>query len=266
MTAPRITAIGSGKGGTGKTLIAVSLAHALAHRGERILLCDADLGLSNAAVHLGLEDGGDFASVFSGDCAVEDAVVPVLGGIDKRGGFDLLSAPAGVGTFANATPDDAKRLMITLRATKNYDRILLDLGAGIDATTMAFASSADETLLIMTPDPASLTDAYAFAKLLFRATPSRMPLVLVNMAGTENEAHRTFDALATTARAFLKSEPEYLGGIPRDPKAGDAVRRQCHLLTLHPQAPSSCAIETIARKIQGRSQPRPQPATRAGFR
>jgi len=266
MRSPRITAIGSGKGGTGKTLIAVSLAHALAHRGERVLLCDADLGLSNATVHLGLEDGGDFASVFCGDCAVDDAIVPVLGGIDARGGFDLLSAPAGAGTFANATPEDAGRLLITLRAATNYDRILLDLGAGIDATTMAFASSADETILVMTPDPAALTDAYAFTKLLVRAAPSRSPMVLVNMAGSENEALRTFDALATTAQAFLKIAPEYLGGIPRDSKAGEAVRRQCHLLTLYPQAPASRAIETIARQIQDRIASRPVPASRTGIR
>ena len=249
---PHLTAIGSGKGGTGKTLIAISLAHALAHAGERVLLCDADLGLSNAAVHLGLDDGGNLPCVLAGDCAVADAVVPVLGGTATRGGFDLLSAPAGSGTLANATADDARRLLITLRAAQAYDRIILDLGAGVDDTTMMFASAADETLLVMTPDPAALTDAYAFSKLMLRNASNAKPLVLVNMAANDAEARRTFDALAATSRTFLKSEPDYLGGIPRDPKAVEAVRRQCHLLTLYPQATASRAIESAALQLQDR--------------
>jgi flagellar biosynthesis protein FlhG len=263
-TAPHITAIGSGKGGTGKTLMAVSLAHALAHAGERILLCDTDLGLSNAAVHLGLDDGGNLPSVLAGNCAVVDAVVPVLGG--TRGGFDLLSAPAGSGSLANATAEDARRLLITLRATHVYDRIILDLGAGVSDTTMMFASAADEAILVMTPDPAALTDAYAFLKLMLRNASTATPLVLVNLAATDGEARRTYDALAATARTFLKSEPDYLGGIPRDAKAGEAVRRQCHLLTLYPQAPASCAIESTARQLHARIAPDPVPVLRAGLR
>ncbi|HSC60634.1 MAG TPA: P-loop NTPase [Rhizomicrobium sp.] len=266
MNTPRITAIGSGKGGTGKTLIAVSLAHALAHEGERILLCDADLGLSNAAVHLGLDDGGNLPSVMRGECTVADAIVPVLGGSSKRGGFDLLSAPAGSGAFANSGKEDARRLLIALSAVDGYDRILLDLGAGVDGTTMMFAAAADETILVMTPDPSALTDAYAFTKLLHRADSSRLPLVLVNVALNETEAQKSFDALSATARAFLKCELTYLGGIPHDPKANEAVRRQCHLLTLYPQAAASRAIETVARALHDQMPQKPSPVLRASIR
>ena len=266
MNTPRITAIGSGKGGTGKTLIAVSLAHALAHEGERILLCDADLGLSNAAVHLGLDDGGNLPSVMRGECTVADAIVPVLGGSSKRGGFDLHSAPAGSGTFANSGKEDARRLLIALSAADGYDRILLDLGAGVDGTTMMFAAAADETILVMTPDPSALTDAYAFTKLLHRADSSRLPLVLVNVALNETEAQKSFDALSATARAFLKCELTYLGGIPHDPKANEAVRRQCHLLTLYPQAAASRAIETVARALHDQMPQKPSPVLRASMR
>ena len=266
MNGPRITAIGSGKGGTGKTLIAVSLAHALAHEGEKILLCDADLGLSNAAVHLGLDNGGDLPAVMRGDCSVADATVPVLGGTARRGGFDLLSAPAGSGALANSSKDDARRLLIALSAADNYDRILLDLGAGVDSTTMMFAAAADEAVLVMTPDPAALTDAYAFTKLLHRADSAHLPLALVNLATNDKEAEKSFDALAATTRAFLKCELEYLGGVPRDAKAADAVRRQCHLLTLHPQAEASRAIETIARKLHDRGAKNPAPVLHASMR
>ena len=266
MNTPRITAIGSGKGGTGKTLIAVSLAHALAHEGERILLCDADLGLSNAAVHLGLDDGGNLPSVMRGECTVADAIVPVLGGSSKRGGFDLLSAPAGSGAFANSGKEDARRLLIALSAADGYDRILLDLGAGVDGTTMMFAAAADETILVMTPDPSALTDAYAFTKLLHRADSSRLPLVLVNVALNETEAQKSFDAVSATGRAFLKCELTYLGGIPHDPKANEAVRRQCHLLTLYPQAAASRAIETVARALHDQMPQKPSPVLRASIR
>ena len=266
MNTPRITAIGSGKGGTGKTLIAVSLAHALAHEGERILLCDADLGLSNAAVHLGLDDGGNLPSVMRGECTVADAIVPVLGGSSKRGGFDLLSAPAGSGAFANSGKEDARRLLIALSAADGYDRILLDLGAGVDGTTMMFAAAADETILVMTPDPSALTDAYAFTKLLHRADSSRLPLVLVNVALNETEAQKSFDALSATARAFLKCELTYLGGIPHDPKANEAVRRQCHLLPLYPPAAASSALEAVARALHDQMPQKPSPVLRASMR
>jgi flagellar biosynthesis protein FlhG len=244
-------AIGSGKGGTGKTMIAVSLAHALAHEGEKVLLCDADLGLSNTTVHLGLDSGGDLAGVLAGRRTVADAVVPAFGGIRERGGFDVLAAPAGSGALADIDEEQGRRLVETLRTAKIYDRVILDLGAGVDATTMHFAASADNALLVLTPDPASLADAYAFAKLLKRRG-AKLPFVVVNMAGNDAEARRTSGALGTTCQAFLGAVPEYLGGIPRDQHVSDAVRRQSHVLTLHPQGPASLAICTVARRLHNK--------------
>ena len=140
---PRITAIGSGKGGTGKTLIAVSLAHALAHQNERVLLCDADLGLSNASVHLGIKEGGDLAGLIAGRTAMKNAVVTVACG--PHHSFDLLAAPPGAGTFANAGEAAAMTLIAAIEGVRNYDRVLIDLGAGVDAAVMSFAARADET-------------------------------------------------------------------------------------------------------------------------
>jgi len=262
--APHLTAVGSGKGGTGKTLVAVSLAHALAHQGERVLLCDADLGLSNTLVHLGLDEGGDLIGVVDGTRALSDAVVPVLGGLSIRGGFDLLAPPSGSGALANLDEDGRSNLIAALKAATKYDRVVLDLGAGVDAGVMRFASVADETLLVLTPDPAALTDAYAFAKLLLKANTARAPLVLVNMAAHEAEGRRTAEALSATCRAFLKHAPEHLGTIPRDPRALDAVRKQCQLLTLYPQSPAARAVEAIARRLHARLAP--APATRPNER
>ncbi|HEY1630292.1 MAG TPA: P-loop NTPase [Rhizomicrobium sp.] len=263
--APQFLAIGSGKGGTGKTLVAVSLAHALAHEGEKVLLCDADLGLSNTTVHLGLDEGGDFAGVMAGRRTVAEAVVPAFGGIKERGGFDVLAAPAGSGALADITEQQSRHLIETLRAAKQYDRIVLDLGAGVDATTMYFAASSDSTLLILTPDPASLADAYAFAKLL-KKRGAKLPYVVVNMAANDAEARRTSGALGTTCQAFLGAVPEYLGGIPRDPHVSEAVRRQSHLLTLHPQAAASLAICTVARRLHNKITPAPSTRLASGLR
>src|SRR6202000_2118951 len=107
---------------------------------------------------------------------------------------------------------------------------------------------------------------HAFTKLMTRHASNSTPLVLVNTAANDAEARRTFDALDATARAFLKYELEYLGGIPRDAKASEAVRRQCHLLSLYPQAPASVAIEAVSRTLHNRNKKNPSPVLRAGMR
>lgn len=244
---PRITAIGSGKGGTGKTLIAVSLAHSLAHQNERVLLCDADLGLSNASVHLGIAASGDLAGLVSGTTKLEKAVVTVPCG--TRNSFDLLAAPPGAATFANAGEAAALTLIAAIEAAQHYDRVLIDLGAGVDAVVMSFAARADETLLVLTPDPASLTDAYAFTKLMLRRTGARAPRVLVNMALNGTEGRRTAETLAASARAFLNAVPDYFGCIPFDARVSEAVRRQSPLLSAFPQTPAALAIDSLARKL-----------------
>ena len=252
MTLPKLTAIGSGKGGTGKTLAATALASALAQQGERVLLCDADLGLSNSTVHLGLESGGDLVRFLADRLTLDQAVVPVLAG--DRNGFDLLAAPPGSGTLANLHHSVADRLITKLRLASAYDRVLLDLSAGVDAMTMGFAARADETLLVLTADPASLTDAYAFVKLLLRQGGrwgGRKPLALINMVDSELEARRTRDALAKTCRNFLKIAPDYLGFVPRDPHAQTAIRQQRALVASYPDSPSSRAFREIARRLCG---------------
>jgi len=250
MILPKLTAIGSGKGGTGKTLVATALASALAELGERVLLCDADLGLANATVHLGLESGGDLVGFLADRLSLDQAVVPVLGGAGTAGGFDLVSAPAGSGSLADVDRGVAERLIDKLRLSCAYDRVLLDLSAGVDATTMGFAARSDETLLVLTSDPAALTDAYAFVKLLLRqGKGGRRPLTLVNMVENEIEAARTRDTLAKTCRAFLKTAPDYLGFVPRDHHVLVAVRQQRPLVAAFPDSPSSRALRDVARRL-----------------
>ena len=144
--------------------------------------------------------------------------------------------------------------------------MLLDLSAGVDAAVMRFAASSDDVLLLLTPDPASLTDAYAFAKLLQRMTKNRVPQLLVNMAVNDAEARRIAEALIATCNAFLKTAPEFLGAIPRDPNALDAVRKQAALLTLYPQSLAAAAVTAVARRLHARLRPGTAPLKAVGGR
>ncbi len=248
---PRLTAIGSGKGGTGKTFVSIALAQAFADLGERVLLCDADLGLANTAVQLGLASGGDLPGLLAGSVALAEAVVHVR--TNSHAGFDLLSAPAGSGALANADAETAEHLASLLKHACSYDRVLIDLGAGIGAAAMTFAAYADDTLVLATPDPASLTDAYAFAKLMLKRTGGRAPAIVVNMAVGAGEAKRTADALIRSAQTFLKIVPTYLGFVPSDTRVVEAVRRQTMLCALYPQSPAAAAITALAGALGGQT-------------
>ncbi|MDE2464808.1 MAG: AAA family ATPase [Alphaproteobacteria bacterium] len=251
MRAPHLTAIGSGKGGTGKTMISIGLAQALAQSGARVLLCDADLGLANAGVQMGLGDSGDLPSFLAGLKPLDRSVAAT------DAGFDILAAPSGSGALANAGALAAENLCARLRTAGGYDHVLLDLSAGVDAAVMRFAACADTTLLVVTPDPASLTDAYAFAKLLQKATGTRLPQLIINRAVSEAEAERTREAMAATCRAFLRQVPQLLGIVPHDPRVRDAVCRQLPVLARVPHGPAAKAVLALAGRLREVAQPFP---------
>ena len=142
-----------------------------------MLLCDADVGLSNTQVHLGLAPGGGLVDVLFDKVSLAEAVVSVCGGAGSKRGFDLIAAPAGSGAFANLEAGIVERLTQKLRAAKNYDRVLIDLSAGVDARTMAFAKGADEVLLVLNSDPAALTIYGAFSGMPEAVTQRVRPLM-----------------------------------------------------------------------------------------
>jgi flagellar biosynthesis protein FlhG len=249
---PRLTAIGSGKGGTGKTFISLSLAQSFADLGERVLVCDADLGLSNTAVHLGLARSGDLPGFLAGRTQLTAAVAKV----ETQGhqSFDLLAAPAGSGALSNADGAMAEKLTQLLRRATSYDRVVIDLGAGISEPVLTIAADADDVVVAMTPDPAALTDAYAFVKLVLKRTGGRCPSLIVNMAAGAPEAKRTAEALTNAARTFLKATPAFLGFVPSDARVVDCLRRQASLFIAHPNCPSLTAIAALAGKLGGAGQ------------
>lgn len=251
--APRLTAIGSGKGGTGKTFFTLALAEAFVGQGERLLVCDADLGLSNTSVQLGLDRDGNLPALLAGTVAFKDAITHV------SHGFDLLAAPAGSGTLADTDFDTAKHLAAILANTAGYDRILIDLGAGVGAGVMTLAALADDALVLTTPDPSAITDAYAFIKLMAKRTGGRCPALVVNRTISASEAKRTAGALILSSKTFLKVTPEYLGSVPEDARVVEAIRRQKALFSLYPQSPAAIAIAALAGAL-GREKGMPKAA------
>ncbi len=253
LAGPRLTAIGSGKGGTGKTFIALTLAQAFADQGERVLVCDADLGLSNTSVHLGLSRCGDLPGFLAGRTPLKNAIAAVEQ--DNHAPFDLLAAPPGSGILSDADGTTVQHLSTLLRKATGYDRVLVDLGAGIGETVLTLAAESDDIVVVLTPDPASLTDAYAFVKLVLKRTGGRAPAILVNMATSAPEAKRTAEALTTSARTFLKLSPAYLGFVPNDMRVVECLRRQVSLWQAYPKSPSLTAIGALTAPL-GAGTPR----------
>jgi flagellar biosynthesis protein FlhG len=246
---PRLTAIGSGKGGTGKTFVALTLAQAFADMGERVLVCDADLGLSNTPVQLGLAHCGDLPGFLAGRLPLKSAAAKVE--TPSHAAFDLLAAPPGSGVLSDAGGATAEHLAGLLRRS-SYDRVVIDLGAGIGDMVMTLAAEADDVLVVLTPDPAALTDAYAFVKLVLKRTGGRAPALLVNMAASAPEAKRTAETLTNSARTFLKATPAYLGFVPSDMRVVECLRRQTSLWLAYPRSPALTAINAFTAVLGGK--------------
>src|SRR5262245_10407441 len=178
-----IFAVASGKGGVGKTWLSTTLAIAFGRAGQRSLLVDCDLGLANVDVQLGVRPQADVHSVVRGFLELDAAVTPVLGGPGRNGGFDLIAGHSGSGALGAVKLEEVGRICTGLtKLSPHYDKIILDLAAGIDPTVLRFARAADRLILVTTEEPTALTDAYAMVKLLRLQGAQVTPWVIVNMA------------------------------------------------------------------------------------
>lgn len=241
-------AIASGKGGVGKTWLAISLAHALARAGDRALLFDADLGLANVDIQLGLMPEHDLAGVLAGKVPLERAAQRF-----EAGGFDIIAGRSGSGRLANLPADRLQGLADGLvRLAGGYDTIILDLGAGIERTVLRLAAAADLCLVVATDEPTALTDAYAFVKLASRQRAADQVMIVINMAASPREGAGTYATLRRACEGFLGIAPPLLGVIRRDPRVREAIRHQSPLLTRFPGCPAAADIELVARGLRDR--------------
>jgi len=238
-------AVASGKGGVGKTWLSITLCHALARLGRKALLFDGDLGLANVDIQLGLAPERDLGGVLAGRYSLAEAKCPV-----PDGGFDVIAGRSGSGGLANLPAERLASLCADLAALgASYDRVVLDLGAGIEGTVRNLAAQAGTCLVITTDEPTAMTDAYAFIKLSLMGTPRPDPRLVVNAAETRAEGERTYGTLRKACKSFLKISPPLAGIIRRDGKVKEAIRHQAPLLTRHPNTAAAADVEALAQRL-----------------
>ena len=245
MTVGRSFAVASGKGAVGKTWFSITLANALARNGRRVLLFDADLGLANVDVQLGLTPEQDLGGVIAGRASLADATLH-----HADGGFDIVLGRSGSGALSALDAATLERVLAALQQqAARYDAVLLDLGAGLDRSVRRMSAWADTLLVVATDEPTSLTDAYAVLKLHAADRDDGDARVVVNLAATRTAGERTFATLQRACMSFLGRSPRLAGVVRRDDHVRDAIRRQTLLLTRHPTAPAAADVEAVAASL-----------------
>jgi flagellar biosynthesis protein FlhG len=250
----RVIAVTSGKGGVGKTTFAANMAVLLARWGKQVILLDCDLGTANVDVLLGLRPRYSLQHVLSRQRRLDEVIVTGPGGVR------VVPGGSGLEELANLSSARCEELLHAFAALDGEaDVMLLDTGAGISENVLRFVVAAGEAIVVTTPEPTAMADAYALIKLAHR----RMALldeesggeapflrVVVNQATSEREGRETAQAIVTVAQRFLQAPIESLGWIPSDPSVARAVRAQLPVVDAYPRSPAALALARLARQLQ----------------
>src|SRR5580692_10205485 len=240
-----VVAITSGKGGVGKSNIAVNLAIQLASAGKSVVLLDADLGLANADVLCNIDLPFNLSHVIARKRELADVLVKA------PGGFRLIGGASGLARMADLTDYDRQRLVTALAELEaQNDIILIDTGAGISPNVLSFTRCADQVLVVTTPEPTAITDAYAVIKVISRDAPDRPLSLLVNQVRRPEEGRFVYERIAKVARQFLSVHVQDAGYVPTDPEVPAAVRRRTPFLLASPRCPASQGIGQLAMRLQ----------------
>ena len=247
----KVMAVTSGKGGVGKTFVSANLAAALAKRGLRVLVLDADLGLANLDVVLNLYPKVTLHDVFQGKAKLEDAIVKA------PGGFSVLLAGSGMVEYSRLTPEVRNEFLnIMSGLVPRYDIVLMDTGAGISDVVLFAVSLAAEVIVVATPDPTSLTDAYATIKVLVGQQKRQVIRMVINQTARLGDGRAITVQLQQVLDRFVVTEPGrpiklvHMCDIPADPSVRQAVMRRQLLVQSAPGCPAALAITQLAQKIQ----------------
>lgn len=255
----RVIAVTSGKGGVGKTSTSVNLAIALAARDQRVVILDADLGLANVEVLLGLSSIYNIEHVIEGERKLIDVLVKGPGGIE------IVPGSSGLAKVADLNPVGRKRLLDGLaEVQQNADFIILDTMAGIGRNAVSFAIAADEVLLVSTPEPSSIVDAYAMLKTIHGHHEDAIVRLVVNMAASPEQAKAVAAKLAGVSQQYLGRNLAMLGYIPRDPHVSQAVMQSAPFTLKYPNAPASKYMHHLANRLM-HQQVESGPRNRDGF-
>lgn len=244
-------AVTSGKGGVGKTQVSANVGVALAQRGLKVLLMDADLGLASLDLALGLQPDRDLRAVINGECKIEEILM------DGPAGVKLIPACPGRYEMANLGAKDRNTLMNAIDGiAEGFDVLIVDTGAGIGSNAVDFASSADEVILVVTPDPTSLRDAYAMAKVLHRRSGVDRIQLVANQVASDSEGAVIHDRINGIVKRFLSLELCYLGCIPTDPGVREGVSAGEPFVIRSPRSLATRSVEGLVRRLCPETSPR----------
>jgi flagellar biosynthesis protein FlhG len=239
----QVIAVTGGKGGVGKTTIAVNLASSIAARGKQVMLLDGDLGLANVDVFLGLTPRLTLADVLAGNCSLEEIL------LDAPQGFKVVPAASGIAQLAEL---DTLTHLGLVRAfgdiTARVDVMVIDTAPGIAGSVLQFSQAAQQVLVVLCDEPASLTDAYALIKILSRDHGVKQFRVVVNQVRGRGLGQALFQRFERVATRFLSVELDYVGEIPEDAFLRRSIREQRPVVTAYPSAPASVALKTLAQR------------------
>lgn len=241
----RVIAVTSGKGGVGKTNVTANLAYVLAKMNRKVMVMDADMGLANIDLILGLTPQYNLYHLLKGEKTLKEIIV------SGPGGMMVLPASSGIEEMAELSKGYKLTLLDTINDYEERpDFLFIDTAAGIAGNVTYFTMASKEIIVIVTPEPASLTDAYALMKILHQSYARKRFRLLINMVKNQAEAHEVFRRLHHVTDHFLNIQVELLGFILYDEKFKEATKRQRALTELYPQTPASRCMYELAEKIR----------------
>lgn len=255
----RVIAITSGKGGVGKTTVSVNLAISMARMGKKVLLMDGDLGLANVNVLLGIIPEHNIYEVIRGKKRIQDIVVRTNYGID------LIAGANGITQLANLTDDQRDNFVRGFEELKGYDILIIDTGAGVGSNVVGLVKPADEVLIVTTPEPTAITDAYGMIKSIVVNRQDKRIKLLVNRVESAVEAKRVSDRLINISSQFLKAEVESLGFIFEEEIVQKSIRNQRPYVVVYPGSKSSACVQHIAMRLLNLDQDEQGNAGIGGF-
>jgi flagellar biosynthesis protein FlhG len=253
LSAPRnakVVAITGGKGGVGKTLTAVNLGAALAGLGRSTMLLDADFGLANVDVLLGMKARLNLEHVVAGQCALEDVI------LTSTSGLRVVPATSGSVSMASLSRVQHAGLIGAFsQLIEPLDVLLVDTAAGLSDGVVTFSEAAQRVVVLVCDEPASLTDAYGLIKVLSRRQPSCRFEVVANMVESPVQGRELYEKLLRVCHRFLGITPAYFGYIPSDEFVRQAIRRQTTVVEAFPSSPAARAFQRLARVVDGWDAP-----------
>jgi flagellar biosynthesis protein FlhG len=241
----RVIAVTSGKGGVGKSNVSVNLAVTLAQNGERVMVMDADMGLANIDVLLGLSPKMNLSHVVNGECSLEDTI------IEGPSGVKIVPASSGIAAMSDLTPaQNAGVIRSFSELTQPVDTLIIDTAAGLSDSVVSFTRAAREVIVVVCDEPASITDAYAMIKVLNRDYGVDRFHVLSNQTTGIQQGRELYMKLSRVSEKYLDVALNFLGSIPYDDYLKKAVQKQKCVIETYPRSPAAMAFRQIAKKTQ----------------